>query len=224
MSSIQYWKGIPETTTYCTQQKKQQVDRQLQEHRGSGLSYADMVTADTIIQPGTQCSPVSTEGKYKMRIRSKLFMARYHQNVKKLPFQVLLAISSLFIVQTGTSGTETSIRVRGSPVQRGTFDPTTGGPLDIQPIRRGGVTADRITEPATQCVPQSTGGNYKMRNRSKLFMLGSHSTFPLKCERNCHFKYFWLYGQCSGFVNFLGALFFLCKYHVFQIYFFSFFP
>ena len=130
-----------------------------------------------------------------MRIRSKLFMARYHQNVKKLPFQVLLAISSLFIVQTGTSGTETSRRARGSPVQSWTFNPKTGGPLDIQQIRRGGVTANRITEPATQCVPQSTGGNYKMRNRSKLFMLGSHSKFTLKCERNCHFKYFWLYHQ-----------------------------
>ena len=135
-----------------------------------------MVTADTIIQPGTQCSPVCTEGKYKMRIRSKLSMARYHQNVKKLPFQALLAISSLFIVQTGTSGT--SRRARGSPVQSGTFDPTTGGALDIQQIRRGGVTADSITEPATQCVPQSTGGNYKMRIRSKLFM-----ALPSKCEK-----------------------------------------
>ena len=80
-------------------------------------------------------------------------MLRSHQNVKKLPFQVLLAISSLFIVQTGNSGRETSIWVRGSPVQGGTFDPTRGGPLDTQRTRRGGVTADRITEPATQCVP-----------------------------------------------------------------------
>ena len=101
-------------------------------------------------------------------------MLRSHQNVKKLPFQVLLAISSLFIVQTGTSGTETSIQARGSPVQRGTFDPTTGCPFDSQRTRRGGVTANRITEPATQCVPWSTGGKYKMRNRSKLFMLCSH--------------------------------------------------
>ena len=62
-----------------------------------------------------------------------------HQNVKKLPFQELLAISSLFIVQTGNSGRETSIWARGSPVQGGTFDPTRGGPLDTQRTGRGGV-------------------------------------------------------------------------------------
>ena len=107
------------------------MELQRQQHRATRLSYTGMLTTDNISEPGTRCVPVSSKGKYKMTNSSKLFMLSSHQNVKKMTFQVLLAISSLFIFQTGNSGRETP--------QGPTFNPTMRYPLHTDGRGRHGV-------------------------------------------------------------------------------------